>query len=136
MELLSTKGIDYSELEKLLKAKEWRKADELMAKHMLKVANRESQGYLDVDSIKIFPCKDLWTIDQLWVYYSNGLYGFSVQRDIYVECGGKLDFSYPSHMTWDKFCDRTAWKKDGYVSYPTKRQNFNHVFSRIETCRL
>jgi uncharacterized caspase-like protein len=119
VELVSAKGIDYRELEKLLKAKEWRKADELTAKHMLKVANRESQGWLDESSIKAFPCEDLQTIDRLWVHYSNELYGFSTQKDIYVECGGKLDFSYPSDGTWNKFCDRIAWKKDGeYVSYP------------------
>ena len=55
------------------------------------------------------------------MHYSNGLYGFSVQKDIYVECGGRLDFSYPSNETWDKFCDRTAWISEGkWVHYPDK----------------
>jgi hypothetical protein len=53
------------------------------------------------------------------VIHSNGLYGFSVQKEIYVECGGILDFSYPSDETWDKFCDCTAWKSEGeLVIYP------------------
>lgn len=119
VELRSAKGIDYRELEKLLKAKEWQKADELTDRLMLKASGNEEQGWIDTESIKNFPCEDLQTIDRLWVHYSDGLYGFSVQKDIYVECGGKLDFSYLSDENWKKFCDLTAWKSEGkWVSYP------------------
>ena len=118
----SAKGIDFSELEKLLKAQEWRKADKLTDRLMLKASGREKERWIDLESIKKFPCEDLQTINRLWMHYSNGLYGFSIQKDIYVECGGKLDFSCPSDETWDKFCDRIAWKKAGkwqpYVRYP------------------
>ena len=130
VELLSAKGIDYRELEKLLKDKQWYEADQLTDKLMLKASGREIQRYIDPKSIKEFPCEDLQTIDRLWVHYSNGLYGFSVQKDIYVECGGKLDFSYPIDETWEKFCDRTAWKGErtgwnkeginGWIPYPDK----------------
>ena len=113
VELRSAKGIDYRELEKLLKAKEWQNADKLTYILMLKVANREKEGWLELKNIKNFPCEDLLTIDRLWVHYSSGLYGFSVQKEIYVECGGKLNFRYPSDEIWDKFCDRTAWKREG-----------------------
>jgi hypothetical protein len=65
----------------LLKSKEWGKADVLTAKLLLIVANREKEGWLDEDSIKIFPCKDLRTIDQLWIHYSDGVFGFSVQTN-------------------------------------------------------
>jgi serine/threonine-protein kinase len=128
--LKSAKGIDYGKLEKLLKNKQWYEADQLTDKLMLKASGREEEGWIDFDSIKNFPCEDLQTIDRLWVHYSNGLYGFSVQKQIYVECGGKLDFSYPSNETWEKFCDRTAWKKDGkYVNYPKPffEDNFMNV---------
>ncbi|MFM7888030.1 MAG: GUN4 domain-containing protein [Pseudanabaena sp.] len=67
------------------------------------------------------------TLDRLWVDYSNGIYGFSVQKQIYVDCGGKLDFSFPSDETWEKFCDRIAWKSEGkWVSYPEQffKKNF------------
>jgi len=119
VELLSAKGIDYRELEKLLKAKEWQNADKLTYRLMLKVANREKEGWLELENIKNFPCEDLLTLDRLWVHYSIGLYGFSVQKEIYVECGGKLDFRYPSDEIWDKLCDRTAWKSEGkWLDYP------------------
>jgi serine/threonine protein kinase len=111
--LKSAKNIDYRELEQLLKTKQWYEADKLTNKLMLKAAGREKERWIDLDSIKNFPCADLQTIDQLWVHYSDGLYGFSVQKQIYVECGGKLDFSGPSSETWGKFCNRTAWKSEG-----------------------
>ncbi len=107
IELVSAKGIDYRELEKLLKAQEWRSADELTTKHMLKVANRESQGWLDEDSIKIFPCEDLRTIDQLWVHYSNSKFGFSIQKKIWLECGGEIG-KYDSEV-WKKFAAKVGW---------------------------
>lgn len=90
IQLKSDKGIDYRELEKLLKAKEWRKADELTAKLMCQVANREKEGWLDKESIKSFPQQDLRTIDQLWMHYSNSKFGFSIQKKTWMECGGEI----------------------------------------------
>jgi len=112
----------FLKLEEYLKNQQWYEADQETWKLMLKVTNREEEGYLELDNIKNFPCEDLLTLDRLWVEYSkkHGFeFGFSVQKQIYVECGGKLDFSFPSDETWDQFCYRTAWKKDGNcVNYP------------------
>jgi serine/threonine protein kinase len=159
----SAKGIDYSELEKLLKNKQWYEADQLTDKLMLKASGRGKEGWIDRESIRKFPCEDLQTIDRLWVHYSNGRYGFSVQKQIYVECGSKLNFSYPSSETWEKFRKATAWKSEGkWVNYPDQffKNNFMSVkghlpgwvkngggevmtlgwrggiFSRIETCEV
>ncbi len=57
IELRSSRGIDYRELENLLKVKEWRKADELTAKLILKVANREKKGGLGKKIYKLFLVK-------------------------------------------------------------------------------
>ena len=103
----------YQQLENYLKAKEWEKADLETDKLMLSAVGKESGQWLSSDDLRNFPCDDLLAIDRLWVKHSNGLYGFSVQKQIYVECGGKLDFSYPSDETWNKFCDRVAWKDKG-----------------------
>ncbi|WP_434686580.1 GUN4 domain-containing protein [Pseudanabaena minima] len=112
----------FQKLEKYLKNQQWYEADQETWKLMLKVTNREEKRYLELDNIRNFPCEDLLTLDRLWVEYSkkHGFeFGFSVQKQIYVECGGKLDFSYPSNEIWDKFCDRTAWKSEGMlVNYP------------------
>ena len=48
-----------------------------------------------------FPCDDLRTIDQLWVHYSNGKFGFSVQKKIYMdELGGTRDYD---KKIWEEF---------------------------------
>ena len=70
----------------------WKEADQETAKVMLQVAQREEQGFLNVESIKTFPCDDLQLIDQLWLKFSGGHFGFSVQKEIWVRSGGKLDF--------------------------------------------
>ena len=107
IELRSAKGIDYRGLEKLLKNQEWRKADELTEKLMLKVANRERERNLDEDSIKIFPCEDLRTIDQLWVHYSNSKFGFSVLKKLWLECGSEI--GKDDYEVWKKIATKVGW---------------------------
>ncbi|MFN5857107.1 MAG: GUN4 domain-containing protein [Pseudanabaenaceae cyanobacterium] len=105
--LPSAKGIDYRELEQLLKTKQWRRADELTARLILKVANREKQGWLDEDSTKNFPWKDLRTINQLWVNYSDGKFGFSVQKKLWLECDGIIGVN--DHHAFRKFAVKVGW---------------------------
>jgi len=107
VELRSAKGIDYRELEELLKNQEWRSADKLTAKLMLKVANREKEGWLNTDHIEAFPCEDLRTIDQLWVNYSNSKFGFSIQKQLWLECGGEIG-KY-DYEVWEKFAAKVGW---------------------------
>ncbi|MEH2233978.1 MAG: serine/threonine-protein kinase [Nostoc sp.] len=97
----------YQNLENLLKAKKWKEADEITTRIMLKVAKKEEQRSLDLESINNFPCTDLHTIDQLWVKYSNGHFGFSVQKRIWLECGGKVDYE-----TECRLGDRVGWRKE------------------------
>jgi len=114
----------FQKLEEYLKNQQWYEADQETWKLMLKVTNREEEGWLELDNIKNFPCEDLLTLDRLWVDYSKKhgyKFGFSVQKQIYEECGGKLDFNYPSDETWNRFCDRTAWKSEGkWLDYPDR----------------
>ncbi len=114
----SVKSSRYQQLEEYLKSKNWQEADR-ETYHLIITAVGKQNGYLlNKHDLHNFPCDDLLAIDRLWVKYSNGLYGFSVQIQIYVECGGKLDFGLPSKETWDKFCDRVAWKDKGnYIFY-------------------
>ncbi|MBD2500505.1 GUN4 domain-containing protein [Anabaena azotica] len=81
----------YRQLACYLAAGMLKEADEETFKVMLKVAKREKQGYLGLDDIQEFPCEDLRIIDQLWVNYSNGRFGFSVQKKIYLDVGGILE---------------------------------------------
>ncbi|MEK0188593.1 GUN4 domain-containing protein, partial [Microcoleus anatoxicus] len=106
--VISAVGMDYINLRNLLAAGKWKEADQETTKVMLKVAGREEEGWLDDSSIDNFPCEDLRTIDQLWVKYSQGRFGFSVQKKIWLECGGKVDYD-----TECKLGDRVGWRKGG-----------------------
>ncbi|MFM6222650.1 MAG: GUN4 domain-containing protein, partial [Dolichospermum sp.] len=57
-----------------------------------------------------FPCADLRTIDKLWVKYSDGRFGFSVQKRIYQGLGGTRKYN---EEIWDKFGDKVGWRKGG-----------------------
>lgn len=87
----------------------WREADQETNRVMLEVAERTEQGYLDIDHIKAFPCEDLQTIDQLWVKFSGGRFGFSVQKQIWIECGRPMTYN----DDWERFGDRVGWRKEG-----------------------
>ena len=102
----------YSKLADFLAAQRWKKADKETFKVMLEIANRKSIGYLDKDSILKSPCEDLSIINQLWLDYSKGHFGFSVQKDIWLECGGQPG-KY-NDKVWVEFCDRVGWRKEGY----------------------
>ena len=99
-------------LETYLNNKQWREADEETYRLMITAVGKETGQYFSEDDLRNFPCDELLAIDRLWVQYSNGLYGFSVQKEIYVECGGKLDFSYPGSKTWDDFVIKIRWQKE------------------------
>ncbi|MGB8691332.1 MAG: serine/threonine-protein kinase [Microcoleus sp.] len=106
--VVSAVGMDYINLRNLLAAKKWKEADEETARVMLKVAGREKEGWLNTESIDKFPCEDLRTIDQLWVKYSNGRFGFSVQKRIYQSLGGTRKYD---EKVWEAFGDQVGWRK-------------------------
>jgi GUN4-like./Protein kinase domain. len=112
--VISAVGMDYINLRNLLAAKKWFSADKETARVMLKVAGKEKEGWLDRKDIDNFPCEDLRTIDQLWVKYSNGRFGFSVQKRIYQSLGGIREYD---EKVWDKFGDRVGWRKNNKWLY-------------------
>jgi O-acetyl-ADP-ribose deacetylase (regulator of RNase III) len=73
---------------------------------MLKISGREAEGWLREEDIENFPCADLLTIDELWVKYSSGRFGFSVQRDIWQSVGGTKNAPYRSFCS---FGERVGW---------------------------
>ena len=108
-DLSSDKGIDYTKLRDLLKANQWKDADRETYLVMLQAVERMEGDWIRAKEIQSFPCTDLRTIDQLWVKYSNGHFGFSVQKKIYLDCGGNPDGSYDGTV-WKKFGDRVGWR--------------------------
>ena len=126
--LESALGIDYSRLQEFLWEGSWKEANEETLRVMLKAANREETGVFTSESIEEFPCKDLRTIDQLWVKYSDGRFGFSVQRQIYQDSGGKFDGNYPGHEIYGRFADESGWRKfNGRRGYPVSLRVYDDL---------
>ncbi|MTJ42703.1 hypothetical protein FJR39_05435 [Dolichospermum flos-aquae UHCC 0037] len=107
----------FQKLEALLKAKKWRDADLETWELMKKLTKREWEGWLRFEDVKNFPRQELRKMDQLWVKYSNGKFGFSVQKQIWLDWGGKLD-GEPDIDTYVKLSDRVGWRENNdWLSY-------------------
>ena len=102
--LASERGIDYTHLRNLLLAGNWKEADSQTCKIMLEISQREKKGWLDDESILNLPCQDLRTINALWLKYSNGRFGFSVQKQIWQDI---------NESSLVAFGDRVGWRVDG-----------------------
>ncbi|MGJ3245045.1 MAG: GUN4 domain-containing protein [Elainellaceae cyanobacterium] len=117
-DLASEKGIDYTRLRDLLKAQNFKDADKETYLRMLEAVGRGKGDWIREEELLNFPCADLKTIDRLWVKYSDGRFGFSVQKEIYVQCEGKLDGTYPGDNIWYEFSDRVGWRvKNSWIAY-------------------
>ncbi|MBR8840749.1 MAG: GUN4 domain-containing protein [Stigonema ocellatum SAG 48.90 = DSM 106950] len=149
---LITAKMDYTQLRDLLSGGKWREANEETGRVMLAVAGRQKEGWLNVEDIDKFPCEDLSIIDQLWVKYSDGRFGFSVQKQIYQSLGGSRSYD---EKIWQAFGDRVGWRRrEEWVYYldlvfdlsaplahlPVLVAGLVGVsgglFSRIETCKM
>ncbi len=116
-DLKSEKGVDYTKLQNLLMAGKWKEADQETSLVMLQAVGRQQGDWIREEELLNFPCTDLRTIDQLWVKYSNGRFGFSVQKRIYLDVGGIPDGRYDDGA-WNKYCDRVGWKVKGrWIDY-------------------
>ena len=101
----------YHKLQDLLAAGEWKEADIETALVMLQVAGQEEEGWgwgLSIEDLEKFSCEDLHAINKLWVKYSDGRFGFSVQKRIWLEEGGKVDYE-----TECRLGDRVGWRVNG-----------------------
>ncbi|MTJ54379.1 GUN4 domain-containing protein [Anabaena sp. UHCC 0253] len=100
-----------NELDYLMKENRWQDADRKNDQFLLVSAKKEKQGFLELNDIKNFNCKDLKEVDDLWVKNSGGKFGFSVQNRIWKETGNSLDLEKWSNEGYNRFGERVGWKK-------------------------
>jgi hypothetical protein len=120
---------DYSELEQFLSEKRWGEADQVTANIIFRMAN-QGEGFslgesvflpLTEKSIEALPCEELNAIDRLWTHYSNGLFGFSVQLEIWKGLGSPLNLELPSN----KRAEKSFFSQVGWSSKKNASENFN-----------
>jgi hypothetical protein len=103
--------VDYEPLQDLLVQQDFEAADRLTLAKLCELAGptavkRKWVYFTEVDQ---FPVVDLHTLDRLWLIYSEGKFGFSVQRRLWLSLG----------QNWDKLWPRLAWKDDNiWTRYP------------------
>ena len=113
-----------AELDHLMKQGKWQESNEKNSDFLLFIANREEEGetFLTPEDIKELSCNDLNKLDRLWFKNSNGIYGFNVQKEIYLEQGDSLAqnliiVEYGTAVItgldkeeWKKFQDTVGWR--------------------------
>ena len=108
----------YEKLMNYLASANWREANRETYQVMLRAVSKEEGAFFTNNELLNFPCTDLKTIDSLWIKFSNGKWGFSVQERIWQECGSPMTFGmhFGRESAWDNWatlCDRVGWRKYG-----------------------
>lgn len=109
--LKSDRNIDYLPLQQLLAKQEFEAADRLTLQKMCELAGSAAiqRKWLYFTEVESFPSVDLLTIDTLWRLHSEGKFGFSIQREIWLSAG----------KNWDLLWDKIGWRKGStWTRYP------------------
>ena len=107
----SASGIDYAPLQRALVDQQFEEADRLTSEHLRQLAGEAAvqRGYVYYSEVPPIASVDLESIDRLWVMYSQGRFGFSVQIRLLCSLNGR----------WDQLWPRLGWKQGGvWTRYP------------------
>ena len=103
--------VDYSEIQTALIQQDFETADRLTLQKMCELAGPTAvkRKWIYFTEVNAFPKIDLKTLDQLWFIYSEGKFGFSKQREIWIG----ID------KNWERLWSKIAWKEGNlWTRYP------------------
>lgn len=107
----SGQGIDYAPMQRALAQQEFEEADRITSEILRQLAGPAAvkRGYVYYSEVADFAAVDLESLDRLWVVYSQGRFGFSVQLRLLRSLAGR----------WDQLWPRLGWKQGGiWTRYP------------------
>lgn len=107
----SAQGLDYTPLQQALIRQEFEEADRLTSEHLRQLAGPDAvkRGYVYYSEVPPMAAVDLESLDRLWLTYSQGRFGFSVQLRLLRSLAGR----------WDQLWPRLGWKQGGvWTRYP------------------
>ena len=120
--LTSAKAIDYHPLQQALAQQDFQQADSLTRQKLWELAGEAAieRKWVYFTEVDQFPSTDLKTIDQLWFLYSEGQFGFSVQRKIWLSLGKDFNKLWPkigwkAGNNWTQYPNAFTWN----LSAPT-----------------
>jgi hypothetical protein len=108
---VSARGLDYAPLQRALMAQQFEEADRITSSLLRELAGPEAirRGYVYYSEVPPIASADLDSLDRLWVCYSRGRFGFSVQGKLLRSCNGRWELLWP----------KLAWKDAGrWTRYP------------------
>jgi len=111
--LKSECGIDYNSLQQLLAVQDFQAADRLTLQKMCELAGTTAvqRKWLYFTEVENFPITDLHTINHLWLVHSEGKFGFSVQREVWLGLS----------KNWENFWSKIGWKNGNtWTRYPNE----------------
>jgi len=88
----SEAGIDYEPLRAALEAGEFEEADDITRALLIQLAGEgaRERGWVYFTEVKTIGVKDMKAMDDLWRAYSEGKFGFSVQKSLYKQCKNRF----------------------------------------------
>ena len=104
-------GIDFGPLREHLMRLEFEQADRITSEILRQLAGGDAvrRGYVFYSEVAAMPSVDLESLDRLWLVYSQGRFGFSVQGRLLRACGGQ----------WERLWPKLGWKHEGrWTRYP------------------
>lgn len=117
--LLSERAIDYLPLQKRLVQKEYLKADQLTLEKLCELAGEVAirRKWVYFTDVEQMPMVDLQTLNQLWLVHSEGKFGFSIQRQLWLSVGRNWENLWPkiawkSGRTWSRYPEGFIWDLD------------------------
>ena len=119
--------IDYSNLENLLKKGKWQQADTESWKIMCISLSKPIGTYLFKSDIENLPNSNLKIIDNLWIKYSKGRFGFSIQKKIYDRVEADY-FKFCAAIGWPTYNSLDSANSDYYYSL---KAPIGHLPTRI-----
>ncbi|MEL6456815.1 MAG: GUN4 domain-containing protein [Cyanobacteria bacterium J06636_27] len=151
--------VRYQPLRDMLAAKKWEEADTETIRLIADIAGHDDLEDFRPAEVQHFPCVQLQVIDNLWLTYSEGRFGFSIQARIYQEVGGNIEttieqdskiiqkwgerLGWRENNRWKK-CDELDWSlKAPEGSHPARWWNSpfgskmtNYFLARLMNCEI
>ncbi|ERN42996.1 GUN4 domain protein [Rubidibacter lacunae KORDI 51-2] len=109
-------AIDYQPVIDALVARDYQYADRLTLQALCQLVGPDTskRQWLYFTEVENLPVADLRTLDRLWIAYSEGKFGFSVQQQLWLSVGQNFEKLWPrigwkQENVWTRYPDEFVW---------------------------
>ncbi|KAG2490007.1 hypothetical protein HYH03_011473 [Edaphochlamys debaryana] len=122
--LASEVGMDYTALRDFLAAGEFRQAEDETRALLIKLAGEGAmkRNWVYFTEVKGISNTDFQTLDELWKASSNGKFGYSVQKEIWVQ----------NSKRWPKFFKQIDWVQGENNNYRKWPMEFTYSLDAVK----